>query len=273
MTEKRSAQELVQFLRGRGISTRELADTLQRDPRMVRKILNGETSGALYGPALEELADTGRVTHIPNRRRGKSGELVRVRAKADAKQKSVTPRDPGGVYTDAPQGGRMQVSTTFMAEGGRQIEVRIPKGQQAKGRAAADAELVRQIRNAAKGQSHTNQKKISATLTFANGRVMQINEYNASTMLQRVKEAGGGTTEWMRGESKNRYLNLDVSKEQITGVTLTVYADPKTMQYETFKAAGRPRIPRELTKSEIQRQAEKARLEEQRRRRGGRRPR
>lgn len=266
----RSAQDLVRFLRGRGISTAEIAAELHRSPRMVRKILNGETSGALYRSTLEELATTGRVSSVPPRRRLKTGGLVPVRAKSGGKQKTVVPEDPGGTYTSARQGGAMQASTTYMAEGGRQVELRLPKGKAAKGRTTADAELVRQIRNAAKGQARDNQKKIRATLTFANGRVMEVNTYNASTMLQRVNESGGSALEWMRGESKNRYVNLDVSRETITGVTLTVFAEAKTPEYEDFKAQGRPRRSRALNPAETRRQEEKARLE-QGRRRGGRR--
>lgn len=262
----RSAQDLVRYLRGRGISTAEIAAELHRSPRMVRKILNGETSGALYQSTLEELANTGRASSVPPRRRLKSGGLVPVRAKAGAKEKTVVPDDPGGRYTPARQGGAMQTSTTYMAEGGRQVELRLPKGKTAKGRTLADAEIVRQIRNAAKGQARDNQKKIRATLTFANGRVMAMNDYNASTMLQRVNEAGGSALEWMRGESKNRYVNLDVSREAITGVTLTVFDESKTPQYEDFKNQGRTRRSRDLAPAEIQRQTEKARLEQATRR-------
>lgn len=268
--DQRSAQDLVRFLRGRGLSTTEIAAELHRSPRMVRKILNGETSGALYRSTLEELATTGRASSVPPRRRLKSGGLVPVRAKAGAKGKTIVPEDPGGTYTSARQGGAMQATTTYMAEGGRQVELRLPKGKTAKGRTLADAEIVKQIRNAAKGQAKENQKKIRATLTFANGRVMEVNTYNASTMLQRVNEAGGSALDWMRGESKNRYLNLDVSKEPITGVTLTVFSDAKTPEYETFKSQGRPRRGRALSPAEEARAAQKARLE-QGRRRGGRR--
>lgn len=53
----------------------------------------------------------------------------------------------------------MQTSTTYMAEGGRQIELRLPKGKTAKGRSLADAEIVKQIRNAAKGRPETARRR------------------------------------------------------------------------------------------------------------------
>lgn len=269
--EQRSAQDLVRFLRGRGVSTTEIAAELHRSPRMVRKILNGETSGALYRSTLEELATTGRTSSVPPRRRLKSGGLVPVRAKAGSKGKTVVPDDPGGKYTSSRQGGAMQTSTTYMAEGGRQIELRLPKGKTAKGRSLADAEIVKQIRNAAKGQARDSQKKVRATLTFANGRVMEVNTYNASTMLQRVNEAGGSALDWLRKESKNRYLNLDVDREAITGVVLTVTSEAKTPEYEQNKNSGRTRRTRALSPAEQRRAAEKQRLADERRRRGGRR--
>ncbi len=58
-TDKRTARELIQHLRGRGVTNAEIARELQRDPRMVRKVLNGETPGTNYVQTLRELADTG----------------------------------------------------------------------------------------------------------------------------------------------------------------------------------------------------------------------
>ena len=65
--QPRSAQELVRVLRGQGISVAEIAGVLNRSPRMVRKVEAGQTSGALYRDALDELATTGQTTKIPPR--------------------------------------------------------------------------------------------------------------------------------------------------------------------------------------------------------------
>ncbi|MFJ2535779.1 hypothetical protein [Microbacterium maritypicum] len=247
MADQQNAQDLVRFLRGRGVTTAEIAVELRRSPRMVRKILNGETSGALYRDTLEELASTGRVTRVPPRRRLKDGSLMPVRTKAGAESKTVIPEDPGGRYTEDRQGGRMQISTTYMAEGGRQIDAKIPKGRTAKGRAQANVDLVQMIRNAAKGQAKDKQKQITARVTFANGRQMEVNTYNASTMLKRVNEAGGDTLGWLARESELRYVNLDVSEVPITGVTLNVTQRPKTGAYDRNQSRGRSRLPRTLT--------------------------
>jgi hypothetical protein len=148
---------------------------------------------------------------------------------------------------------------TYMAEGGRQINARIPKGRTAKGRAQANQQLIQLIRNAAKGQAHDKQKQITARVTFANGRQMEVNTYNASTMLQRIREARGDTLGWLASESGNRYINLDVSTIPITGVTLNVVQVPKTTAYQREQAAGRARRHRTLTDAEQTRIQERAR--------------
>jgi hypothetical protein len=232
--DDRSARDLVQELRGRGLSNAEIAGELQRDPRMVRKVLNGETSGEAYRATLLELANTGRATTVPARRRSKSGDLVPVRAKRGAATKTVIPADTAGRYTKEPQGGRLR-STTYLGGGGRQHELHVPKGKSAKGRTDANADIMAKIRGASKGQSRDQQKRIRATLTYANGRVMEVNDYNASTLLQRLNNAQGDALGWLAEQSRERYANLDTTKTTITGVTLTVYETPKTGQYQRNK--------------------------------------
>lgn len=235
--DKRSARELVQDLRGRGLSTAEIAGELRRDPRMVRKVLNGETSGNAYRATLLELASTGKATTIPPRRRDKNDHLVPVRAGKGSTEKSIVPTDTGGRYSGKKQGGRF-TSTTYLGGGGRQHEISVPKGKAAKGRTTANDDLMSKVRAAAKGQAGENQKRIRATLTYANGRVMEVNDYNASALLVRLSKAGGDALGWFAADASKRYSNLDVSKVPITGVTMTVYETPKGEQYQSNKAGG-----------------------------------
>lgn len=261
--EKRSAQDLVRLLRGRGITMSELAAELHRSPRMIRKILNGETSGALYRETLEEIANTGRASKIPPRRRLKDGSLMPIRGKvSDGQDRTVIPEDPGGRYTSDRQGGRMQISTTFMSEGGRIIEARIPKGKTAKGRITANEQLVKVIRGAARSQAGRKQKQITARVTFANGRQMEVNTYNASTMLQRIHEDGGDTLGWLAREAGNRYINLNTADVPITGLTLNVVDVPKTDAYHRESAAGRTRRTRALSEAEKLRLRQRAELDD-----------
>lgn len=242
MADKNSTPiELLRELRGRGITNTEIAGELGRDPRMIRKVLNGETSGNAYRGALYELATTGRVTSQPARRRGRDGTLVKVRAGRDAKTKTVTPEDRSGRYTNERQGGRFR-STTYLGGGGRQHELHVPKGNTAKGRQDATKHLIDTIRSASRGQAHDTQKRIRATLTFANGRVMEVKDYNASTLLDRVNHASNGDAlTWLTEQTAERYANLDTSKTPITGITLTVYETPKSDQYRRNAASRRGR--------------------------------
>lgn len=227
--DTRTARELIQALRGRGVSTTEIARELRRDPKMVRKVLNGETSGAHYTTTLRELANTGRATTIPPRRRGRDGTIVPVRTAAGSKTRTVIPEDTGGRYTGEKQGGRLQTATTYLQGSGRQHEIKLPKGKAAKGRAAAEDELLRLTRAAARGQSKDTQKRVRLQLTYANGRVMEVNDYNASSLLSRFNQLGGGNPlHWLAAQSAQRYKNLDVSKVPITGVTMTVYDAQRT---------------------------------------------
>lgn len=228
MSDDRTAQQLIQHLRGRGLTTREIAGELQRSPRMVNKVLNGESSGAVYRKTLLELASTGRATTVPPRRRAKSGKLVAVRSKAGATEKSVVPEDTGGRYTSKKQGGRF-TSTTYLGGGGRQHEIHIPKGKNTKGRKLATDELMKKVRSAAQGQTRDVQKRVRLQLTFANGRVMEVNDYNASSLLNRFHQLGGGNAlNWLAASAAERYINLDVGKVPVTGVTMTVYETTRT---------------------------------------------
>lgn len=227
--DKRNARELVQYLRGRGVTTAEIAGELQRDPRMVRKILNGETSGAAYTATLRELATTGRVTTRPPRRRTKAGTLVPVRSKVGAESKSHVPADTGGRYTEERQGGRFTTSTTYMGGGARAHTLHVPKGKETKGRTTAESELMRITRAAARGQSKDTQKRVRLQLTYANGRVMEVNDYNASSLLNRFNTLGDkNPLTWLAEQARERYANLDVDKIPITGVTMTVYNAERT---------------------------------------------
>ncbi|WP_146081247.1 helix-turn-helix domain-containing protein [Rathayibacter rathayi] len=211
----RSARELIQALQSAGLSQVDIAAELQRDPRMVRKVLRGETSGAAYRATLLELATTGHASSPPPRRTNKNNEIVNVRAPRGSKQKSVKPADGSGTYTDERQGGRF-ASTTYLRDGGRQHEIKIPKGKDAKGRATGTNELLGKIRTASRSQAR-GQQRVKFTLTYANGRVVEVNEYNASTMLSNVNGAGGDALGWLASRTKLRYATLTSIRRRSPG--------------------------------------------------------
>lgn len=223
-----SAFELVTELKGKGMSNAEIANELQRDPKMVWKILHGKTSGAAYLDTLTELARDGHASTRPGRRRGKDGHIVPVRAKAGAETKTVIPEDTQGRYVPQPKKGKFESATTFFGEGARQHEVRFPKTKGAKGRAAAVDDLMSKIRGAAKAQRGRD-KRVQFSLTFADGRVMEVGSksgYFASDVLYNTRKHGDNALSWLVDQAKERYLNLDVGAVPITGVTMKLYNAP-----------------------------------------------
>ena len=114
-------------------------------------------------------------------------------------------------------------------EGVRVHQVSIPKGKKTKGRAEATRDLLSMVRSAARGQSKDTQRRVKITLTFANGRQMEVKDYNASTLLNRINEQGEkNALGWLAGQMSKRYTNLDTSQQSITGVTLNVYPSART---------------------------------------------
>lgn len=223
-----TARDLVAQLRAQGMTNAEIAGELHRDPKMVWKILNGKTSGEAYKQTLTELARDGQATTRPARRRAKDGHIVPVRAKAGAETKTVVPEDTVGRYVPQPKRGKFSTRTTFFPEGGRQHEVRFPKTRTAKGRAEAVDELISKIRAGAKSQKGKD-KRVQFTLTFANGRVMDVgskNGYFASDVLYSTRRHGDNALGWLMSQAQNRYTNLDVHQIPITGVTMKLYDAP-----------------------------------------------
>lgn len=64
-------------------------------------------------------------------------------------------------------------------------------------------------------------------------------------------------------------MNLDTSRDTITGVTLNVVGTAKTTEYQRQAERGRTRRPRSLSPAELIRMEEKRRIEERRARRRG----
>lgn len=223
--EKPTAFTLVNQLRAQGMSNAEIAGELQRDPKMVWKIQHGKTSGAAYVQTLSELVRDGHVTTRPARRRAKDGHIVPVRAKAGAESKTVVPVDTQGRYVSVPKRGKFEASTTYFPAGGRQHEVRFPKTKNAKGRIAAVDDLMGKIRAGAKSQ-RGHDKRVQFSLTFANGRVMEVGSksgYFASDVLFSTRRHGDNALGWLISQAKKRYENLDVDQIPLVGVTMTMY--------------------------------------------------
>lgn len=224
MVDKPTARDWVLRSRSNGISVADIARQLDRSPRMVNKILRGETKGDLYINALRDLATKGTVKTPPQRRRDGGGKIIPVRTKAGSAEKSYIPVDKSERYTKEKQGGRFQEATIFYGGGTRQHELNIPKGKKTKGRGEASTTLLGLVRRAARGQTRKTQQRVTLDVTFANGRQMQIKDYNASSLLNRIKTQGGGDAfAWIGKAQKDRYPDFDPAAIPVTGITMTVY--------------------------------------------------
>jgi predicted transcriptional regulator len=224
-------QELVQQVKASyGYTWAELGERLGRSEKMLRKVAKGESRGEAYRQALVDLYTHGEVRHLPARRRGKDGHIVPVRAKHGAETATVVPKDTVGAYKDLPKRGKFTVSRTDFPEGGRQIEVTMPKTKRAKGRTEGVHELERQIRNISKAQRRGD-KRVKLQVIYDagehKGRVMEIGSksgYHASDILADVKkDHDGDMTAWILSQSTDRYPEFDIGRSPIVSVRMTVF--------------------------------------------------
>jgi transcriptional regulator with XRE-family HTH domain len=245
-----TAADLIAELRAYGLSVSEIARELGRSPRMIRKVVQGQSSGQLYVPALNELVQTGRTQAPPERRRGRDGELVRVRAPRGATEPTRRPQEDTGAAPaggagqppTAPTGrrGRSSVqseparqpgtfsdSTTYLPGGVRQHTVTAPRSE-GTGREKARQGLLGALRRAARSQQ-AGRKNVRFRVTLQNGTTVEVGAkggYAVSKALARSRSEGDDPFAWLSGELTDRqYLQDTLSREnrRIIGVEATIY--------------------------------------------------
>ena len=243
-----TAADLIADLRAYGLSVSEIARELGRSPRMIRKVVQGQSSGQLYGPALEELVRTGRAQVQPARRRGRDGELVRVRAPRGASEPTRRPEEgagpqltgtagqppstPGGRPSAAPGGpagrpGGFSDSTTYLPGGVRQHTVTAPRSE-GSGRERARQGLLEALRRAARSQ-RGGRKNVRFRVTLQSGTTVEVGAkggYAVSKALARSRSEGDDPFAWLAGEVADRqYLQEALSREdlKVVGVEATIY--------------------------------------------------
>ncbi|GAA0310901.1 hypothetical protein [Kineococcus aurantiacus] len=235
----RSAADLIADLRAYGLSTTEIARELGRSPRMIRKVVRGESSGQLYVAALEELERTGRSRTPPPRRRGRDGELVRVRAPRAAGQPTRRPSEPTGApEVPAPPAGpsarrrpagpgAYRSETTYLPGGARQHLVTAPRSD-GPGRERARQRLLEILRSAARSQ-RGGRRNVRFRLTLVDGTTVEVGAkggYAVSKALSRSRGEGDDPLGWLAGEVADRAYLSRISADgglDVVGVEATVY--------------------------------------------------
>lgn len=220
--EQLSVGDMLRIQRGQGVTVTEIARMLDRSPRMVNKILRGETSGEAYRAAVTQLHERGQITTPPARRRSADGSLVAVRGAAG---QVVTPVEP----PRRAKPGRFSEQMTPMAGGARQYRFTAPKTRDAKGRERANTTIVSRLRSAAKGQ-RWDRKKVKFDITLSNGHSMLVGSkhgYQVSTVLGRSRAYQGDFEAdplgWIKSQAQHRYPDMDARGVVITNITMTVY--------------------------------------------------
>lgn len=220
MTEnQQSVGDMLRQAHGRGVSLAELGRMLGRSPRMVSKVIRGESTGEAYRAAVTELHERGTVSAPPARRRAADGHVVPVRAAEGA---TTTPEDPARLR--APR-GRFTERVSELPGGARLVELTAPKTRGTKGRSLANSEIVSAVRRAAQGQ-RWDRKKVKFQVTTSSGRSFSIGDkhgYQVSAVLGRAHAFSGDALGWLKSQSKHRYEDLEKAGVTITGVTMTVY--------------------------------------------------
>ena len=242
---QQSPAELVAQIRSSyGLTWDELGATMGRSGRMMRKIARGETSGESYRAALTELNDSGRLEHRPPRRRSRDGSLVRVRAKAGSKSKTVEPSDQDGLTqpsvhqpgseergkpTHSPRRS-YQSSTQYLPDGNRIHTVEMPKTHGAKGRERAAEDLRRQVANIARGTKHRDKRmRMEAVVDTGQGRTRRVTigskgGYLAGDVVSDVRDrSGGNMMNWLHTQMGQEYVSEMDSKARIVSVTVTTF--------------------------------------------------
>lgn len=193
----------------RKLSRADIAAELGRSPRMVGKLLNGESRGESFRAALVSLRDNGVVDRRPPRRRSKDGGIVPVRAKqgaehppvptpdgSKAKAPTVVPEDTDGRYVSKVP-NRFSQSSSYSKDGNRVHQVtmsRTNKDSRARGLKA----IMDKLAGVARSQAHRD-KKVTFTATLDNGRQVTIGEKGGTYVSQALRSirTAGGIEQWV----------------------------------------------------------------------------
>lgn len=231
-----SVSDLVRSLQTeKGLTRAEIARELGRSPRMVGKLLNGESKGESFRESLASLRDKGTVSRRPPRRRNRAGELVAVRAKADpdaapataeGKTKAPTriPEDTAGTWTSKVP-SRFSSKTSYADNGDRIYSVTMHKANK-KSRERGINTIADNLRTITRSQAKSD-KRITFTATLDNGRVVTVGSkggYFSSDVLRKINsEFGGNANNFIMDQLAKVYPGDSTAGKGIAGLQMSVY--------------------------------------------------
>jgi hypothetical protein len=193
----------------RKLSRADIAAELGRSPRMVSKLLNGESRGESFRAALVSLRDNGTVDRRPPRRRNKQNELVPVRARTDrerppvavqdgekVKAPTVVPEDTDGRYVSKVP-NRFSETSSYSKDGNRVHQVTMSKTNKHSRERGLQA-IMGRLAGIARSQAHKD-KRVTFTATLDNGRQIVIGEKGGTYVSQALRsiKAEGGIEQWV----------------------------------------------------------------------------
>lgn len=208
--ERMSVADIIGELLAFGMTQREIAENIGRVPRMVRKVIRGESSGELYRECLQALYDTGRKQPPVPRLTDKDGKPRKVRAKAGSEEKTRIPDDPA---VDPQRSTWTMPGVTYLQGGQRKYLYDLPTTTDEAGKAAlteAHRDMTNENRRRSQGR---NRGKFRVTLqggasVLLGGR----SGYKVSHMHKKLREDfGGDWNAWAKDQMSNRTDGASVS--------------------------------------------------------------
>lgn len=185
-----------------GMSWRQMGEAFGRSDRWMRKLATGQAKGEAFRESLTELYTHGSISNYVPRRRGKSGELVKVRSGAGTESKSVTPRDTRGQVAPKTKRNTFGHQTKYLPGGGRDSVTTMPKSPRSKNRARAWQAVHGEVRTVARSQARQDKRmKAKAVVESKDGKTrFYVNlgsksGYHASDVLSDVRTRHGGDFE------------------------------------------------------------------------------
>lgn len=231
MSEQTEAAQLITQARERwGLSVSEMAEQMGRSPRMIRKIMRGETSGTSYVPALRQTVNNGHPEKQPPRARRGDGKLRHVRGKKG--QQSVTPPERKGRYVDLPKRGKATSTIEALGPGSRRSTFQAPKTKGSKGRKEINERIAKALKDErggsyqGRGGRFRSMKRVKFEAVTSTGRKVTVGAksgYSLADVRKGVESHSGDALGWMATQVQDRYVDTQGNVNVVEWKMTTFY--------------------------------------------------